>query len=201
MSEQHKPEHHTLLLAAPDAVLAFWFGDGAASRPEWFRKDDAFDDAIRARFGATIDAAIGGRIDGWHTIGEREALARILVLDQFTRNVFRGQGRAFAGDAKALAASHDLIRTGRDQALGTLQRVFVYLPLEHSESVDDQRLCVARFQALGREDPATADFESYAHKHLAVVERFGRFPHRNAALGRASTPEEIEFLKQPGSGF
>jgi uncharacterized protein (DUF924 family) len=190
-----------LLLAAPDAVLAFWFGDATEPRAEWFRKDDAFDAAIRARFGATIDAAIDGRIDGWHTIGEREALARIVVLDQFTRNVFRGQARAFAGDAKALAASHELIRAGRDQVLPPLQRVFVYLPLEHSESLDDQRECVARFEALAREHPPLADYESYARKHLEIVERFGRFPHRNAALGRASTPDEVDFLKQPGSSF
>jgi uncharacterized protein (DUF924 family) len=194
-------DHTNLLLVAPDAVLAFWFGDATAPRAQWFRKDDAFDASIRARFGATIDAAIDGRVDGWHTIGEREALARIVVLDQFTRNVFRGQGRAFAGDAKALAASHDLIRAGRDLALAPLQRVFAYLPLEHSESLDDQRECVARFEALGRENAALADYVTYARKHLEIVERFGRFPHRNAALGRRSTPDEVEFLEQPGSSF
>jgi uncharacterized protein (DUF924 family) len=191
----------SLLLATPASVLAFWFADATAPRGEWFRKDDTFDASIRARFGATIDAAINGRVDGWHTIGDREALARIVVLDQFTRNVFRGQARAFAGDAKALAASRDLIRAGRDLALAPLQRVFAYLPLEHSESIDDQRECVTRFQALALEYPGAADYETYARKHLDVIERFGRFPHRNAALGRVSTPDEIEFLKQPGSSF
>lgn len=187
--------------AEPDAVLAFWFAEATTSRAEWFKKDDAFDAQIRARFGATIEAALDGRIDAWHDHGEREALARIVVLDQFTRNTFRGHARAFAGDAKALAASHDLIRRGRDRALAPLQRLFVYMPLEHSESLDDQHACVAQLQALGRDVPALADFEQWGRKHLEVIERFGRFPHRNAALGRASTPEEIEFLKQPGSSF
>ncbi len=188
-------------IVSPESVLAFWFANATAPRNVWFRKDDDFDATIREQFGATIDAAVDGRIDAWHDAGDREALARIVVLDQFTRNVFRGQARAFAGDTRALAASRDLIRSGRDRALAPLQRVFVYLPLEHSELLADQHQCVALMHELGQEHAAAADFETYARKHLEIIERFGRFPHRNAALGRASTPAEIEFLTQPGSSF
>ncbi len=188
-------------VATPAEVLAFWFGDAPVARAEWFRKDDTFDAAIRERFGATIDAAIDGRLDAWHAAGDRDAVARVVVLDQFTRNVFRGSARAFAGDARALAAARDLIDRARDRAVAPLERMFVYLPLEHSETLADQHECVARFHALGVEHPACADFETWARKHLEIVERFGRFPHRNAALGRVSTPDEVEFLKQPGSSF
>jgi uncharacterized protein (DUF924 family) len=187
--------------ATPDDVLAFWFGDTQAPRAQWFRKDDAFDAEIRARYGATIDAAVAGRLDAWHDAGDRPALARIVVLDQFTRNAFRGHARAFAGDVRALAAAKDLTGRGRDRALTTLERVFVYLPLEHSESLADQRESVERFHALGVDDPSHAGYETWARMHLEIIERFGRFPHRNAALGRVSTPEEIDFLGQPGSSF
>ncbi len=182
-------------------VLDFWFVKAEAPRGEWFRKDEAFDELIRERFGSTIDAALDGSLDAWHDAGDAQALARILVLDQFTRNVFRGSARAFAGDAKALAASQSLIASGRDRRLPPLQRLFVVLPLEHSEKLADQHACLAQMQALGRDEPTLADYAQWAQKHLDVIQRFGRFPHRNAALGRASTAAEIEFLQQPGSSF
>lgn len=189
------------LLARPADVLGFWF-DGAKTRDEWFRKDDAFDDAIRQRFGPTIDAAVEDRLDAaWHD-GLEPALARIVVLDQFTRNVHRGTARAFAGDALALRAARALVDAGDDRRLvPPVRRQFVYLPFEHSENLDDQRRALELFEQLGREEAQFADLAQWARKHLVIVERFGRFPHRNAALGRPSTPEEIEFLKQPGSGF
>jgi len=187
------------------AVLDFWFlppghpGHGR-ERPEWFRKNEAFDAAIRERFGADVEAAANT------TPGEgsdEELLARILILDQFTRNIFRGTPRAFAGDAQALVLAETLVAGGRDKNLSPWQRWFAYLPFEHSESLLDQERAVALFAGLRREMQHDA-FDSaydYAVRHREVIARFGRFPHRNAILGRASTAEEIEFLKQPGSSF
>ena len=187
------------------AVLDFWFlpagqpGHGAY-RPEWFRKDDAFDAAIREHFGAEIEAALGG------TPGEgsdEALLARILLLDQFTRNIYRNTPRAFAGDAQAKALAETPVTAGRDKNLTPWQRWFAYLPFEHGESLLDQERSVALFSALAREMRHEA-FDSaldYAVRHRQVIVRFGRFPHRNVILGRASTAGEIEFLKQPGSSF
>ncbi len=192
--------------AAPArAVLDFWFlpaghaGPGAY-RPEWVRADDAFDAAIRARVGARVDAALAEPPGA----GSDEALlARILLLDQFTRNIYRGTPRAFAGDSHALQIAETLVAAGRDKNLTSWQRWFAYLPFEHSESLLDQERSVALFAALRREMQHEA-FDSahdYALRHREVIERFGRFPHRNAILGRASTAQEIEFLTQPGSSF
>jgi uncharacterized protein (DUF924 family) len=192
--------------AAPArAVLDFWFlpagyaGHGAY-RPEWFRKDDAFDAAIRERFGAAVEAALAEPPGE----GSDEALlARILLLDQFTRNIFRGTQRAFAGDAQALQIAESLVAAGRDKNLTPWQRWFAYLPFEHGESLLDQERAVALFAALAREMQHEA-FDSaldYAVRHREVIARFGRFPHRNIILGRESTASEIEFLKQPGSSF
>lgn len=177
------------------AVLEFWFGAADAARAEWFRKDDAFDARIRERFGDTIEAALDGALLEW-TADAGGALARILLLDQFTRNVFRGTPRAFAGDVLALAAAREMVARGQDMALAPLRRLFTYLPFEHAEDRDAQQQAVRLIGALG-----LADFTGYAQRHAAVIERFGRFPHRNAILGRTSTGEEIEFLKQPGSSF
>ena len=192
--------------AAPArAVLDFWFlpadhaGHGAY-RPEWFRKDDAFDAAIRDRFGPAVEAALGGTPDEG---SDEEKLARILLLDQFTRNIFRGTPRAFAGDAQALQIAETLVAAGRDKNLTPWQRWFAYLPFEHSESLLDQERSVALFAALRREMQHEA-FDSahdYALRHREVIVRFGRFPHRNSVLGRTSTAEEFEFLNQPGSSF
>jgi uncharacterized protein (DUF924 family) len=183
------------------AILQFWFGD-APLRPQqrWFAKDAAFDALIRERFGALIEAALRGELDAWQ--GEpATALARLLLLDQFTRNVFRDTPRAFAGDARALAGARALVDSGGDRALAPLQRVFVYLPFEHAEELAAQEQGLRLFEALARCDAAVADFEFWARKHHLIIERFGRFPHRNAVLGRASTAEEIEFLTQPYSRF
>ena len=187
------------------AVLDFWFlppdhpGHGTY-RPEWFRKDAAFDATIRDRFGAAVEAALNTTLDA----GPDEALlARILLLDQFTRNIFRDTPRAFTGDAQALGLAETLVGAGRDKNLSPFQRWFAYLPFEHGESLLDQERAVALFAGLRRE-MKTAAFDSaydYAIRHREVIARFGRFPHRNAILGRASTPEEIEFLKQAGSSF
>jgi uncharacterized protein (DUF924 family) len=182
-------------------LLDFWFGDGSAPRAEWFRKDAGFDAQIRARFGALVEQALAGTLDHWADDGADAALARVLLLDQFTRNIFRDTARAFEGDALALAATRRLVAYGLDRQLDPLRRVFAYLPLEHAEDRATQRLSVALFAALVVEDPALASYADYAQRHAAVIERFGRFPHRNAILGRASTAEEVEFLKQPGSGF
>jgi uncharacterized protein (DUF924 family) len=187
------------------AILDFWFlppdhpGHGAY-RPEWFRKDAAFDAAIRARFGANIELALNSDA----AEGTDEALlARLLLLDQFTRNIFRGTPRAFAGDAQALSLATSLVSSGRDKNLSPWQRCFAYLPFEHSESLLEQERSVALFAALRREmQHETFDNTyDYAVRHREVIARFGRFPHRNAVLGRASTTEEIEFLKQPDSSF
>ena len=183
------------------SILQFWFGDPPL-RPQqrWFAKDAAFDALIRERFGALIEAALRGELDAWQ--GEpATALARLLLLDQFTRNVFRDTPRAFAGDARALAGARALVDSGGDQALAPLQRVFVYLPFEHAEELAAQEQGLRLFEALARCDAAAADFEFWARKHHLIIERFGRFPHRNAVLGRASTAEEIEFLTQPYSRF
>jgi uncharacterized protein (DUF924 family) len=183
-------------------VLDFWFGAGAATaRVEWFRKDAGFDALIRERFGELLEQALHGALDGWIAGQPAAALARIVVLDQFTRNAFRDTPRAFAGDASALAGARELVARGGDQVLTPLQRVFVYLPFEHAEDRAMQRESLRLFSALLSEDASTANFEDYARRHAEVIERFGRFPHRNEVLGRVSTADETAFLQQPGSRF
>ena len=189
-------------------ILDFWFGSPsdtghAQPRTMWFRKDEAFDAQIVQRFGATLEGALVGGIDDWIAppLQALPALARVLVLDQFTRNAFRGTARAFAGDEMALQGARALVASGLDRELGGVQRQFIYLPFEHSEDLAHQRTAVQLFIQLEREEPALAGLAEWAQKHLDIVARFGRFPHRNAALGRASSAEEIDFLKQPGSGF
>ena len=189
-------------------VLDFWFGpsdDPAHGQPRtaWFVKDPAFDAEINRRFGPLIEQALVGGIDDWLTqpLDALPALARLIVLDQFTRNVFRGTARAFAGDAAALQTARALVATGADRSLSSVQRLFVYLPFEHAEDVSHQRTAVQLMQQLAQDEPARADLVEWAQRHHDVVARFGRFPHRNAALGRASTPEEAAFLLTPGSGF
>jgi uncharacterized protein (DUF924 family) len=186
-------------------VLEFWFGrPGEAhylqTRPEWFRKDEAFDARIAQRFGALIDAGLRGELAPWAR-QPLSALAQLIVLDQFTRNTRRGTAGMFAGDAQALATARVMVARGDDLRLAGVQRQFVYLPFEHSEALADQLECLRLFERLGRDEPALAGLLEWAQKHHDVVARFGRFPHRNAALGRVSTAEEIEFLKLPGSGF
>ena len=186
----------------PSDILAFWFGEPSALKPraEWFRKDVAFDAAIRQHFGASLQAALDGGLRDWAAV-PAAALARIVVLDQFTRNAFRDTPRAFAGDALALAAAQALVAGGGDRQLPPLQRWFVYLPFEHAEDLAVQRQSLQLFATLAAEHPALADAERYAVKHFEIVERFGRYPHRNAILGRISSAAELAFLSQPGSGF
>jgi len=189
-------------------VLDFWFGaaddpDHLLQRPQWFRKDPVFDAAIVQRFGHLIERALAGGIDDWAAppLAALPALARVIVLDQFTRNAYRCSARAFAGDAMALQTARALVASGLDRELAGVQRLFVYLPFEHAEDRAHQRTSLQLFEQLGRDEPALAGLSEWAQRHHDVVERFGRFPHRNAALGRASSSDEIEFLKQPGSGF
>lgn len=186
-------------------VLDFWFlppdnRDYGQARGEWFRKDEAFDAHIRARFGTLIDAAIEGGLRAWEAT-PHGALARLIVLDQFTRNVYRGTPRAFAGDAQALALAVALTQAGQDRLLPPMLRAFAYLPFEHAEDLAMQARAVELFQLLSQAQPGFDGMLDYAERHQEVIARFGRFPHRNAILGRASTPEEVEFLRQPGSSF
>jgi uncharacterized protein (DUF924 family) len=181
-------------------ILAFWFGPAPhVERAEWFRKDDAFDATIRARFGPAVEAAIDGAYADWMAT-PHGALARILLTDQFTRNIFRGTPRAFAGDPVALATAMQVVAAGHDRALAPLERWFLYLPYEHSESADVQILSLALFQGLA-DETGKRDALVWAERHAVIVRRFGRYPHRNAILGRESTPEEIAFLREPGSSF
>jgi uncharacterized protein (DUF924 family) len=182
------------------AVLDNWFGEEDIRRDEWFRKDADFDASIRARFGAVLRAALAGGLTEWDVV-PKGRLARIVVLDQFTRNAYRDTPRAFAGDALALAAAQALVASGGDRALTPLQRWFVYLPFEHAEDRALQAESMRLFGALAAEHPALADTLEWAHKHQVIVDRFGRFPHRNAILGRVSTAEEEAFLREPGSRF
>jgi uncharacterized protein (DUF924 family) len=186
-------------------VLDFWFGSPddpkyGQVRNEWFRKDPAFDLQIRQRFGTLIDSALTGELSGWAEAAP-SALAQVIVLDQFTRNSFRDTARAFAGDARALAAAQAMVTRGQDRQLIGVQRQFAYLPFEHAEDLEMQRRAVELFGQLEQQEPALAGLKEWALKHQVIIERFGRFPHRNAALGRVGTPEEIAFLQQPGSGF
>jgi len=185
-------------------VLDFWFGapgssERGRSRDAWFRKDAAFDDAIRARFGAAVETAIAGGFGDWDATAEG-ALAHVLLLDQFTRNIFRDTPRAFAGDVRALAIADTAITRGFDRALDPFGRWFLYLPFEHAEDREVQQRSLALFGALAQETGNPSPLE-WAQKHADVISRFGRYPHRNAILGRASTPDEEAFLAQPGSRF
>ena len=178
-------------------VLGFWFGEGAErgkAHKRWFEKDPTFDAAIHDWFLPLYEELANGGLRGWL---ERPAdcLARIVVLDQFPRNMFRGTARAFVTDPLALASARHAVERGFDRGMLDVERQFVYLPFGHSESISDQERACELVRPLGE------DLYDWALRHKRIVERFGRFPHRNAILGRESTPEEIEFLKQPGSSF
>lgn len=186
-----------------DAILDFWFGrpgtaEYGTARDFWFRKDPAFDAALRARFAAAVESALDGAFADW--AAPRLALARIVLLDQFTRNIFRDTPRAFAGDALALRLADELAERGDDRALIAVERWFAYMPFVHAESTLAQQRAVELFRRL-RDETGLADPLEWAEKHAEVVRRFGRFPHRNAILGRASTAEESAFLAMPGSRF
>jgi uncharacterized protein (DUF924 family) len=178
-----------------DEVLRFWFGEGAErgkAHKRWFEKNYTFDAEIRARFLPLYEALSNN--DDWLSRSD-DCLARIVVLDQFPRNMFRGTARAFSTDSLALAAAKHAMAMSYYRDLLPVEKQFVYLPFEHSESLADQERACELMKPLGEE------LYGWAVKHKVIIERFGRFPHRNDFLGRKSTPEEIEFLKQPGSGF
>lgn len=185
-------------------ILEFWFGrEGEASygrsRKEWFSKNPEFDQEMRDRFLYTYQRAANGELDSWKS-SANSCLALIILLDQFPRNMFRGQPEAFATDSKALETAQYGISQSYDKEMLPVQRWFFYLPFEHSENLGHQQQAVDLFSTLSDDSDSQSPIE-YAHKHLAVIQRFGRFPHRNSILKRESTSEEIEFLKQPGSSF
>jgi len=172
-------------------VLDFWFR-GSESRKEWFQKDAAFDARIGTRFPALVALAVSGSLWHWRD-SPRDCLALILLLDQFPRNMFRGTATAFSGDALALDAARHAIEAGHDRSMSEVERTFVYLPFEHSENLADQERALELFAGHPNHE--------WAVRHWEIIRRFGRFPHRNAVLGRQSTPAEIDFLKEAGSSF
>jgi uncharacterized protein (DUF924 family) len=179
-------------VSAP-AVLDFWFNELDDARR--FAKDPALDAAIAERFGATLLAAIVGELEAWRATPEGR-LAEIIVLDQFSRNVWRDTPRAFSQDPQALCLAQAFVRTGQDPALTPAQRAFAYMPYMHSESRLIHQQAVALYSQPGLEGSL-----AFERRHQAIIERFGRYPHRNAILGRVSTPEEVAFLAEPGSSF
>ncbi len=182
----------------PETVLTFWFGDDpTVRRKEWFEKNAAFDTQC-ASFTDVLRDAKAGLYDHWAAT-PLGALALLVVLDQLSRNLNRGSGEAFAADGKAREVARAMIAQGFDRHLTPPQRMFVYLPFEHSEVLADQDESVRLFETL--RDALGADTTDYAHRHRDVIRRFGRFPHRNAAMGRANTAEEDTYLAEPGAGF
>jgi uncharacterized protein (DUF924 family) len=186
-----------------DEVLDFWFAPrGSAehgkTRELWFRKDTAVDQAIRARFGVAVETALTGGFAEWTT--PRGELARVLLLDQFPRNIYRETPRAFAGDSMALCISKAAIAAGDDRLLIPVERWFLYMPFEHAEDPAAQQTSLDLFARL-RDETGLSEPVVWAERHAAVIRRFGRYPHRNAILGRESTAEEIEFLATAGSSF
>ena len=181
--------------------IRFWFWANDATRRDghvWFVPDAAFDEACTAGFLADHERAAAGTLDDWQA-APRSVLALILLLDQFPRNMFRGTARAFATDFKALSVAKHAVARRSDGALATIERVFAYLPFEHSENLDEQHEGVRLFRQLADQDSSVSGYLEYVEGHLETIRRFGRFPHRNAILGRASTPAEAEFLR--GSGL
>lgn len=211
--------HDALTAAAqdaqlPDAVLSHWFGSARPSnavalehKAQWFTKSPAFDEDLRQRFGVAVQAAVGGALQHWAQQGPWQRLALIVLLDQFTRNIYRATPQSFAGDAQALALALQAQQQGEDLLLPEVPRIFMYLPFEHAEDPAMQERSVQAFAALAdaNADPALSDFFAgtldYAHKHQEVIAQFGRFPHRNPTLGRESTAAEKDYLAQPGAGF
>lgn len=200
-------------------VLEYWFGNASFDKDNhpsaqeiakqqsklWWSKDEAVDNDIRQQFEPTLKALLTGHYTSWFETPQGR-LAAIIVLDQFSRNMYRSTAHAFSQDSLALHWALQGIRQGDDKKLTPLQRVFFYLPLEHCEQLNMQNLAIEKFQQLADDAPASfADlaqgFVDYAHQHQEVIARFGRFPHRNTLLSRQSSPEEAEYLAQPGAGF
>lgn len=187
-----------------EEILNFWFGrpdaaDYGQQRSFWFTKKPKVDQELRSRFLPYYEQAVVGKLDHWKKL-PHSSLALILLLDQFPRNMFRGTAQAFAADVQALSVAQHAVVNGYDQELLMVQRWFIYLPFEHSENLADQRHSVRLFATLS-DDPDNALTLDYAIRHYYVIARFGRFPHCNKILGRETTLEEAEFLKQPGSSF
>ncbi len=188
----------------PREILHFWFGADldrvpAVLQRRWFARDPVFDAEILTRFVALYREALDGTLEDWRR-GPLHCLAYVILLDQFPRNMFRGTARAFASDPLALAAARDAVRLGFDREVPPLGRAFFYLPFEHSEALADQDEGV-RLLAQWEAEPTLVSYAQYARRRRQVIARFGRFPHRNAALGRASTPQEIGFLAERGSSY
>jgi len=204
-----------------DSVLEFWFGPGGgdaestvtalaiadAKSALWWSKDATVDAEIAARFTTVMNAAAAGQLSAWDS--PRGQLARIICVDQFPRNIHRDSANAFAHDALALKLAKTCVDRGDDRRLAPIQRVFAYLPFEHSEALADQARSLALYQALADAAPAGdpktrelfATYLDFARRHHAVIARFGRFPHRNKILARPSTAQELAFLEQPDSSF
>ncbi|MEI8324458.1 MAG: DUF924 family protein [Betaproteobacteria bacterium] len=203
--QRHPRWQRLLEPSAVQQVLNDWFGPlGSESdgqiRTLWFQKSDATDAGIKERFAALIEQALAGELATWKAT-PLGCLALIIVLDQFTRNAFRDSARAFAGDAQALQVALAVLESAHYVGLEPLQRWFVLMPLEHAEDGTIQQRSVGSFEALAQADARLADAADYARRHQQVIARFGRFPHRNQALGRVSSAEELAYLAQPGSGF
>jgi len=192
-------------------LLEFWFGDpgdpeNVARRHKlWFQATPADDRTIQARFAGLHQRAARGDLDDWSAT-PHGLLALVVVLDQFSRNLYRATALAFANDGKSLALAQDAVRRGCDRPLQVVERAFLYMPFQHSEDVADQRRSVGLYQALVDDSPTelgTFARDTYRHAvlHCEIVERFGRFPHRNAPLGRTSTPQEADYLEQGGHRF
>ncbi len=200
------------LTETPGSIWRYWFGAGTdeveiirGKSELWWKKNPRTDAEIRRRFGPVLEAEARGELESWDR-DPRGRLARILLCDQFPRNMYRGSARAFTHDERARRLARAALDQKIDQALRPIERVFAYLPFEHSESVEDQATSVRLFSALHDLAPDDVqatyrNFLDYARRHKEIIDRFGRFPHRNGVLGRDSTPEEREFLKQPGSSF
>jgi len=183
-------------------ILRFWFGEGAdygKVHKRWFEKDPTFDALVTQRYQKLHQEMLDGAHREW--LEEPHAcLARIIVLDQFPRHIYRGSAQAFSTDTLARETAKHLVDKGWDRDMLPVERMFAYLPFQHSESLGDQEQAIELYQPL-KGFPETADTDRYAVAHRDIIRRFGRFPHRNAALGCSSTPEEVEFLTQPGSSF
>ncbi len=188
-------------------VLAYWLGPASdrdapseSVSKKWFSGGADVDDVIRERFGQAVERALAGELDEWADT-PRGRVALVILLDQFTRNLYRGDARSYAGDAKALDLARQGLVDGHESELAPTERYFLYMPFMHAEDPVAQARSVALFSALAREGPSRIDGSRWAERHCAVVERFGRFPSRNAVLGRESTPEERAFLEENPTGF
>ena len=200
-------------LATPDEILEFWIGKAATSAEAlgdkmslWFKKSDETDELLRTKFGATVEALADGLAEDWSAQGARPRLAAIIALDQFSRNIYRETPESFANDPLAAKLALRALGAGDHERFSVAEQAFLYLPLEHAENAALQVRSVELFDAMATSAPsefqgACDEWLDYARQHKDVIDRFGRFPHRNEILGRESTAEELEYLSKPGAGF